>query len=151
MNLAQKRTWWTFVISLITLVIAGLIIALRLNGTIDSSNRMLNQIIAISATIPLILIVLLSKVYPGKVYDERDLLIEKKATIWGIAGTFGFMALGGYLILIQDLEGSVKSKHLLGFVYLAAMVWIFLSAAAGIVYYYRLNPLKKHDLQGKSK
>lgn len=149
MNPAQKRTWWTFSISLLTLAIAGVIITLRLNGILDSGDRMVNQTISICSTIPLILIVILSKIYPGKTYDERDGFIESKATIWGIIGTFGFMALGGYLVLMQDVEGTVKSKYLLGFVYLAVFFWIFLSSAAAIFLYLKENTFGKQKLQGE--
>ena len=152
MNPAQKRTWWTLVISLLTLLAAGVITALRLNGTIEPLDHRINSIIGICATIPLILIVLLAKFYPGKVHDERDMVISNKSTIWGIVGTFGFMALAGYMLSIQDLEGTIKRMYLLGFVYVTAFVWFFLSSFCGLVVYYFSDIFaKKHNLQGESK
>lgn len=49
----------------------------------------------------------------------------------------------------QENESGVKTNP--AAVYdITDDTWFFLSAAAGLVYYYVLNPFKKHDLQGES-
>lgn len=96
MNPAQKRIWWTLIISLVTLIASGIVIGLRMNGIIDPLDHVINPIIGVCSTIPLILITLLAKFFPGKAHDERDMVISNKSTIWGIIGTFGFMALAVY-------------------------------------------------------
>ncbi len=150
MNPAQKRTLWTFAISLLTLLITGVIIAMALNGQIDFSHHTVYRIGGICSAIPLILIVLLSKYFPGKSYDERDLIISKKAVIAGIIGTFIIMALAAWLLMIQDFKGNIKIMYLTSFVYITAFVWFFLSSAAGIVFYYFSDSFTKdHNWQGE--
>ena len=151
MNPAQKRLGWTMVISVVTLIAAAVVTVLHLNATIEHFARPMNPIIKICATIPLMLIVLLAKFYPGKEHDERDLLISNKATIWGITGTFGFMALAGCLLLTQDSQGTVRRVYLLGFVYITAFIWFLFSSIGGLALYYFSDTFtKKHHFQGES-
>ena len=155
MNTSQKRKGWTLVISLTTLMVAGVITAMSIKGQIDLNSNVTNRIVSISATIPLILIVILSKFYPGKLYDERDSKIENKSLIWGIMGTFGFMALTALFFATQYSRGTIteiKATNLITFVYISALVWFFLSSAVGAASYYFENSFsKKHSLQGDSK
>ena len=151
MNPAQKRIWWTFSISLLTLIAAGIVIKMVYSGHIDLNNYTVYRIAGIFATIPLILFVLIDKFYPRKVCDERDLLIERKAILAGTIGTFVFMGLAAFLLMIQDFEGTIKRKYLCSFVYLLVFLWNLCSSIVGIAYYYFINPSKKYELQGDSK
>ncbi len=151
MNPAQKRTCWTCLISLLTLIMVGIIAVMVLNGQLDLSNNFVYVAVGISFAIPLVLIVIFSMLYPGKAYDERDRLIENKSIILAIAGTFGFMTLAGVILANQDFVKTPKWGYLIPFVYIAAIVWFFLSSAIGIILYYFTGTFaKKHDLQGES-
>lgn len=138
MNKAQKRTWLTFIISLVTLVIAGALFAATRSGVLNSSDHLIYRIVGITATIPLILIVL-SKYCPGKAYDERDIFISRKSVIAGIIGTFIFLALGSWVLGVGDFGETIKIKFLPWFVYVTAFVWFFISSVAAILQYYVLN------------
>ena len=139
MNKAQKMAWLTCIISLVTLVLAGAVFTATRAGALNTSDHLIYRIVGITATIPLILIVLLSKYCPGKAYDERDISISRKSVIAGIIGTFIFMALGSWVLGVGDFGGTVKIKFLPWLVYVTAFVWFFISSATGILLYYVLN------------
>ena len=138
MNKAQKRAWLTFIISLVTLVIAGALFAATRAGVLNKSDHLIYRIVGITATIPLILIVL-SKYCPGKAYDERDISISRKSVIAGIMGTFIFLALGSAVLGVGDFGETIKIKFLPWLVYVTAFVWFFISSVAAILHYYVLN------------
>lgn len=104
-------------------------------------------------TIPLLSFFLLEKVYPSNVYDERDLLIEKKATIAGTIGMFCLMAFVAIILTIRDFEGTItiQRKYLCSFVYILLFMWNLCSSTVEIAYYYFINPSKKQFLGEKSK
>ena len=153
MNPAQKRSLWTCIISLLTLVISGVVSTMITQGKIDLGNHTVYQIVGASGAIPLVLIVILSTRYPRKAYDERDRLIDNKSLIWGFNGTFIFMALAAWLFAILYFRGimtTLKTLYIAHFFYIIAFVWLFLSSAVGVVLYYYENICeKKHNFKGE--
>lgn len=135
MNIAQKRVWYTFGISAATLVISVVVSAyIRLNEISigDMSNPApIGIIIGILGAIPLISIVVLSIFFPGKKYDERDLLIERKANTIGIVGVFAFLTGGAYFL-------PVFAKIViptLWLVYFAAFFCFLVSSVVALIQY----------------
>ena len=99
MNKAQKRTWLSFAISLVTILIAaGVIVFIRINQIDIYGQPRTFRLLSIACTIPLILVVLISWSFPKKDYDERDRLIEHRAMFWGILGTFVFLGAAGWFL-----------------------------------------------------
>ncbi len=143
MNIAQKRVWYTFGISAATLVISVVVSAyLRLNeiSTGDMSNPAPLIIIGILCAIPLILIVALSILFPGREYDERDLLIERKANTIGIVGVFVFLTGAGYF-----LPAFTKiAIPIVWLIYFAAFFWFLVSSVVALIQY-GLNRMESGD------
>ncbi len=76
MNKAQKRTWLCFAVSLSTLLITAVAITVIWVNEIDvidirTKNPTAFRISGLLLAIPLILIVIISALFPGKYYDER--------------------------------------------------------------------------------
>ena len=131
MNRAQKRTWFSLVISL-----AGICLgALAMLGKANNDQRPTFSLLGLALTIPLISMVILSWRIPGKEYDERDRKIENKALIFGIFGVFAF--LGGICVLLcfSDPMGFIEVRRILLLVYLAAFVWFLTSSVAALIQY----------------
>ena len=137
MNRAQKRTWLCFGISLATLLIAAVVIGFIWVNEIDVTdiNRTAFRIFSLPWTIPLILIVIISARYPGKYYDERDKLIERKATIIGAVGVFIFLTGAIYFFYLISRVDSIRTLSIVWLVYLAAFVWFFVSSVAALIQY----------------
>jgi hypothetical protein len=122
MNIAKKRLWYSFGISAATLVISAVVSAyVRLNGIP----------IGIFATIPLISMVALSVLFPGKEYDERDLLIEGKANPIGIVGAFGFLTGAGFFLPTF----TKMAIPIVWLIYFAYFVLIMIGSVASLIQY----------------
>ncbi len=142
MNKAQKRTWFCFGISLSTLLIAAVVITFIWVNEIDVIDFQIKsptafRIFSLPLTIPLILIVIISALLPRKYYDERDKLIDRKATIIGAVGVFIFLTAAIYFLFFISWVGSVTTLSIVWLVYLAAFVWFFISSVAALVQYGR--------------
>lgn len=131
MNMAQKRTWYSLVISLAGISL-GVIAMLNKGSTSDYPKF---SLLGLSLTIPLILMVILSWLIPGKQYDERDKRIERKALIFGIFGVFAFLGGAIALLLINNPMGSINVRQVILLFYLAAFVWFFISSVAAVIQY----------------
>ena len=83
----------------------------------------------------MISIVALAKFFPGKEYDERDLVIERKANTVGIVGAFTFLAGAGWFLTVLTKMGFIRASHILLLVYLACFVWILVSSVAALIQY----------------
>ena len=150
MNKAQKRTWLCFGISLATLLIATVVILFIWVNEIDvidikTKSPTAFRISSLILTAPLILIVIISALLPGKYYDERDKLIERKATIIGAAGVFIFLTVVIYFLFLISRVGSIRTLSIVWLVYLAAFVWFFVSSVAALIQYGRAGKEKAHE------
>jgi len=131
MNRAQKRTWFSLVISL-----AGICLGvIAILGKVNNDQRPTFSLLGLALTIPLISMVILSCRIPGKEYDERDRKIERKALILGIFGVFAF--LGGVCVLLcfNNPMGFIEVRRILLLVYLAAFIWFLTSSVAALIQY----------------
>ena len=138
MNKAQKRTWFSFAISLATILISAVVITyIRQNeiNIFDLSKPTRFRILGLFCTIPLILIVILQMRFPQKKYDERDKLIERKANAIGIVGAFIFLGGAAWLLSVMTKMGSIKAPLVTLLVYLACFVWILVSSTAALIQY----------------
>jgi hypothetical protein len=137
MNKAQKRTWLNFAVSLATLVISAAVIAYIRHAEIniyDLSQPTRLRILGLLCTIPLILIVVMQWRW-RKDYDERDMLIDRKANAIGIVGAFIFLGGAGWYLSVVTKMGSVRAPLICTLVYLACFVWILVSSVAALVQY----------------
>ncbi|MHC4571822.1 MAG: hypothetical protein ACYS0C_07085 [Planctomycetota bacterium] len=94
------------------------------------------RILGLFSAIPLILIVIIAWRW-RKDYDERDMLIDRKANAIGIVGAFGFLAGAGWFLSVMTKMGSVRAPLICTLVYLACFVWILVSSMAALVQYGR--------------
>ena len=105
MNKAQKKTWWTFAISAATLLISASVIAyvwVNQIKLIDVARPMRIRLIGLMNTIPLILIVFVSRRFSKKDYDERDTIIERKSYRIGYITSFVFLVVTGYCLFLMN-------------------------------------------------
>ena len=135
MNKAQKRTWFSFAISLATILIAAAVIAfIRLNE-IDIYEPTTYRLCGLFMTIPLISIVIISARFPTKKFDERDKLIDRKALTFGTIGAFVFLAGAGWFLCVISKMGSIRASLIITLVYLACFVLILVSSVAALIQY----------------
>ena len=138
MNKAQKRTWFSFAISLVTILISAVVITyIRRNeiNIFDLSKPTRIRILGLFCTIPLIMIVIISARFSKKIYDERDKLIDRKANAIGMVGAFIFLGGAGWFLSVITKMGSIKAPLVILLVYLACFVWILVSSAAALIQY----------------
>ena len=138
MNKAQKRTWLSFAISFVTILISAVVITyIRQNeiNIFDLSKPTRIRILGFFCTIPLIMIVIISSRFPKKIYDERDKLIDRKANAIGIVGAFVFLGGAGWLLSVITKMGSIKAPLVILLVYLACFVWVLVSSTAALIHY----------------
>ena len=127
MNKAQKRIWLRLLISVATLLIASILIIYFRSRGIDiydfsTPERIKRHVLlGILSAVPLILIVVIDWGWK-KVYDERDLQIERRAAILGAVGAFTFLAGAGWFLTVDTKMGSIKAVLILLLVYLAYFV-----------------------------
>jgi hypothetical protein len=143
MNKAQKRTWFRLLISVLTLLIAAILIIYFRSSGIDiydfSTPARIRRyiLLGILSAIPLILIAVVDWGWK-KVYDERDKQIDRQAVIWGAIGAFIFLAGAGWFLTVYTKMGSIKAVLIIPLVYLAYFVWnLVLSIVALIQYGWR--------------
>jgi hypothetical protein len=140
MNKAQKRTWLRLLISLVTLLIASILIIYFRSSGIDiydfSTPARIRRYILLGllSAIPLILIAVVDWGWK-KVYDERDKQIDRQAVIWGAIGAFVFLAVAGWFLTVYTKMGSIKAVLIMLLVYLAIFVGNLVSSAAALVQY----------------
>ena len=137
MNKAQKRAWLNFMVSLATLVISSVVIAYVWRNEInifDLSKPMRIRVLGLFCTIPLILIVIIALRWK-KDYDERDMLIDRKANAIGIVGAFVFLGGVAWFLSVMTKMGSIRVPLITFLVYLACFVWILVTSIAALVQY----------------
>ena len=135
MSCAEKRTWWTFSIALATVLIgAGASVFVRTNQ-IDVFQDLVCRGFGVLATIPLIAIVVLSRYFPDREYDERDRDIDRKAQCWGSIGGMSFLCGLALLLHVLDPLGSIGTVALPWLAYLTFFTCTLFQSGAGLVQY----------------
>jgi hypothetical protein len=148
MNKAQQRTWLNFLISLATLVISSVVIAYVWRNEInvfDLSKPTRIRILGLFCTIPLIVVVIIGWRWRKKDYDERDMLINRKANAIGIVGAFVFLGGAVWFLSVMTKMGSVRAPLVTFLVYLACFVWILVTSIAALVQYGADAKEKNHE------
>ncbi len=151
MNKAQKRTWWTFAISAVTLLISAAVLwYVWVNEIIliDIEKPMRIRLLGMANAIPLIMIAILSVRIPTKSYDERDIIIEHKSAPFGYMAAFIFLIAAGFslFVMVKPLDTTPNIYIWMRFcylVYLAFFAGTFVSSIASLVQYGRGG--KKHE------
>ncbi len=137
MNKAQKRAWLNFSVSCLTILIAAAVFIFISLKQIDICARTGTfGLLVIVCAIPLTLIFLISRRFPGKDYDERDILIEHKATPLGMIGAFVFLGTAAFTVVSTRMN-SLRASFIIFLIYLACFVWILVSSAAALIQYGR--------------
>ena len=140
MNKAQKRTWLRLLISLATLFIASIFIIYFRSRGIDfydfsTPGRIIRHVLlGILSTVPFILIVFIDWGW-RKVYDERDLQIERQVVILGAIGAFTFLAGAGWFLTVETKMGSIKAVLIFLLIYLAYFVGSLVSSIVALIRY----------------
>jgi hypothetical protein len=140
MNRAQKRTWLSLVISLTGISIGATAVTLIKIMQLDIANtnhHTILRLLGLPATIPLILMVILSWRLPIKGYDERDREIERKSMSYGVIGAFVFLGAAVLVLGIMSPLGSMKIFFLSSLVYFAYFVSQIVSSVAALLQYGR--------------
>ena len=142
MNKAQKRTWLRLLISLVALLVASILIMYFRSRGIDiydwSTPARIRRyvLLGILSAIPIILIAVIDWGWK-KVYDERDLQIEREAAICGWVGALAFIALAGWYLTVATKMGFIRAVVILLLVYLAFFVSIVVLSIVALILYGR--------------
>ena len=140
MNKAQKRTWIRLLICVVTLLVAATLIVYFRHAGIDiydfSTPERIRRyvLLGILSAVPLILFVVIDWGW-RKVYDERDLQIERRAAILGAIGAFTFLAGAGWFLTVDTKMGSIKAVLVLLLVYLAYFVSNLVLSIVALIQY----------------
>ena len=140
MNRAQKRAWFWFAISLAGILIGAAVITFIKVNELDmrnASDRTVFRILSLFATLPLILMVIVSARFKKKDFDERDRQIERKGSVAGMMATFIFLGGASWFLVVTTRMGPIASFSIIWLVYLAAFVWYLVSAIAALIQYGR--------------
>ncbi|MHC4494620.1 MAG: hypothetical protein ACYSYM_02225 [Planctomycetota bacterium] len=142
MNRAQKRTWLRLLTSLATLLIASIFIMYFRSRGIDiydfSTPARIRRyiLLGVLSAIPCILIAVIDWGWK-KVYDERDLQIERQAAVCGWLGALTFVALAGWYLTVATKMGFIRAVLILLLVYLAFFVSIVVLSIVALILYGR--------------
>ena len=142
MNKAQKRTWLRLLVSLVALLVAAILIIYFRSRGIDiydySTPARIRRyvLLGLLSAVPIILIAVIDWGWK-KVYDERDLRIEREAAICGWVGALTFIALAGWYLTVATKMGSIKAVLILFLVYLAFFVSIVVLSIVALILYGR--------------
>ena len=142
MNKAQRRTWLRLLISLVALLVVSILIIYFRSRGIDiydfSTPARIRRyvLLGLLSAVPIILIAVIDWGWK-KVYDERDLQIEREASICGWVGALTFLALAGWYLTVATKNGSIKAVLILLLVYLAFFVSIVVVSIVALILYGR--------------
>ncbi len=140
MNKAQKRTWLRLLISVVTLLVASILIIYYRSSGIDiydfsTPGRIRRYVLlGVLCAIPLILIAVIEWGWK-KVYDERDVQIDRQAVIWGAVAALTFLSLAGGFLTVTTKVGSIKAPVIMLLVYLAYFAWSLVASTAALIQY----------------
>jgi nitrate/nitrite transporter NarK len=142
MNKAQKREWLILAISiatLLTITVAAVFVHINNIDVFDLSKPTRFRLLSLAMTIPLILLVIMSLLFPKKDFDERDRQIDNKAAVFG--GIGALIALGGaaLFLLFTSRACPVKSLQIPFVAYLVCFVYFLVLSIAALIQYGRCN------------
>jgi hypothetical protein len=143
MNRAQKRIWLKLAVSVAGLLaMSGALALIKFNDLqiADKEDHTSLRVLGLLCTIPLILIVILDWGWKRKrIYDERDLHIERRSLIIGVLAVFFFLGGAAMILLVLRPLGSINVYFLPSLVYLAYFVLILVSSIAALIQYGRVG------------
>ena len=137
MNKAQKRIWGKLIVSIAGLLVMSSALTIMKICNLemrDAQDHDAIRILGLLNTVPLILIVILEWRWK-KIYDERDIEIDRRALHYGIVGAFIFLGGAGWYLTVITRLGSVKADLIISLVYLAVFVCILVSSVAALIQY----------------
>ena len=137
MNKAQKRIWGKLIVSIAGLLVMSSALTIMKICNLemrDAQDHDAIRILGLLNTVPLILIVILEWRWK-KIYDERDIEIDRRALHYGMVGAFIFLGGAGWYLTVITKLGSVKADLIVSLVYLAVFVCILVSSAAALIQY----------------
>jgi hypothetical protein len=137
MNKAQKRTWCKLAVSILGLmVMSGVLTIMKIYNLEmrDPQDHNAIRMLGLLNTTPLIMILILDWRWK-KIFDERDIEIERRALYYGIVGVFMFLGAAGWFLTVVTKLGSIKAHLIMSLVYLACFVWILVSSSAALIQY----------------
>jgi hypothetical protein len=70
-----------------------------------------------------------------KIYDERDMQIDRQAVILGAVGAFIFLGGAGWYLSVVTKMGSIKAVLIMLLVYLAYFVWNLVLSIVALIHY----------------
>jgi len=138
-NRAHRRTWGNLAVSVAgILLMSGVLAVMEIYDIrlADSEDHTALRVMGVLCTIPLILIAILQWGWK-KIYDERDLDIERRSML--IGGTVGLCFLGGgsVVMVVTRPLGTIDIYHLPSLFYITCFVLWGASAAAALILYGR--------------
>jgi hypothetical protein len=145
MNRAQKRTWLKFTVSVAGLLVMGGVLAVTNIYDLDmadSEDHTALRLLGLLCAIPLILVVIVDRSWK-KIYDERDLDIERRALIFGVIGTFCFLGGAGWFLSVMTRMGSIRALLIIALAYSAYFVLLLVSSLAALIQYGRSDKGEK--------
>ena len=145
MNGAQKRTWLTFWISLVTLLVCGVVLWYAWVNEIvliDLEQVTRTRLLSIPVMFPLILIVFIEQRYRKRDFDERDKEIGHKSVYAGYVAALVFMVAAGFFLftIVEPLGTTTNIYIWMRFaflVYLASFVSFLATSIASLMQYGR--------------
>ena len=135
MSSAEKRTWWTFGISLATVLIGVGASVFVWANELDVFQAVLSRGLGVPFAIPLIAMVVLGRRFPDKEYDERDIHIERNGLSWGLMAGMSFLTGLSLLLCVLDPRGSISTVTVPFIAYLAFFVVTLFGSGAGLFQY----------------
>jgi len=137
MNKAQKRVWLKLAVSVAgLLVMAGMLTVIEIHSLdmADATDHTALRVLGLLCTIPLILVVILDWGWK-RIYDERDMDIERRSLTIGIIAAFGFLGGAAVILLVIRPLGAIKIIFLPSLVYLAYFACLLASSVAALIQY----------------
>jgi hypothetical protein len=139
MSQAQQRTWCKLVVSVAGFLVMGGALAMieiyRLDMADMRSHTALRGL-GLLCTIPLILVIMADRGWK-RIYDERDIYIERQSLVVGSIAAFVFLS-GAVLVLLAARPlGSIHVFHLASLIYLAYFAWLSASSITALIQYGR--------------
>ena len=137
MNEAQRRTWKRSVVSLAGLLVMGGVLAVTAIRGLDIANEgdhTALRLLGLLCTVPLIALVFVDRGW-RKVYDERDLEIERQALHAGSLAVYLLLAVIALGLTVTMPLGSIRVTYLPSLVYLAFFSHVLAASVAALVYY----------------
>jgi hypothetical protein len=139
MNKAQQRTWYRLAVSVAGLAVMSAVLAIieiNVLEIADATSHTALRGLGLLCTIPLILVVIVDRGWK-RIYDERDMYIERQSLIVGAIAAFVFLGGAALVLLAAKPRGSIDVFHLASLIYLAYFTWLTVSSTVALTQYGR--------------